>query len=63
MVSIFGSYGTMSHSDPNGDPTVRTIYVRMDEMDDKAQRERIKQKFGSNSVSTAKYTALSFLPM
>ena len=61
--SYFGSYGTMSPADADEDPTVRTISVKFDGVDEKGDRERAKAKYGTNSVSTAKYTAFSFLPM
>lgn len=63
MTSFFGSYGTMSPAHADEDPTVRTINVSFDGINEKVDRERARAEFGSNSVSTAKYTAFSFLPM
>jgi hypothetical protein len=62
MSTLFGSYGTMDPLDA-ADPSFRTINVNMETSTEKYDREKMKLKFGTNSVSTAKYTAISFLPM
>jgi hypothetical protein len=62
MSTLFGSYGTMDPLD-GGDPSFRTINLNMESNTETYDREKMKLKFGTNSVSTAKYTAISFLPM
>lgn len=62
MASYFG-YGTMNPSEADENPAYRTVKVNMDSGLEFIERERCKIRFGTNSVSTAKYTAFSFLPM
>jgi hypothetical protein len=57
------SYGTISHPEIDENSNFRTIKVNLSGNNESLAREQSKIKFGSNSVSTAKYTALSFLPM
>jgi hypothetical protein len=60
---VAGTYGTLPSSTDYDDESFRIVDVRIEGSNSPIGRDHARTKFGSNSVSTAKYTAISFIPM
>lgn len=60
---VAGTYGTLPRSTDNDDESFRIVDIKIEGSSNPVARDQARTKFGSNSVSTAKYTAISFIPM